>query len=688
MRLALCKRIVGDPIVKLRKSVILVSAALLIGLAVLLSAQSRRRQVPPLASLPPEERCDANGWCDQSPQVLGATFNTLKAVWAAGANDVWAAGFDGLAWHWNGVHWASHATGLDRLTGVYGFGVKAVWFVGKQVALYWDGAHFKRYDLPMRGGLGAVYGVSESDVWAVGTTSAHWDGQTWSMLDVPTNCSLKAVWGARKSDYWATDCRGKDESERFILRFDGKAWSKVRLPTNLGLSALSGTASDDVWAVGDWGVILHFDGKAWVQMSSPMQRGLLAVWAGARNDVWAVGEEGKVLHYDGKAWAVAKPGWKWLYGVTGIPSRELWAVGQDAWILHWHGERYRPEPAAPAQAPKPAADNATAPNALEAKSLAALARARRLGKEGKFEQAQAAYVEATGQGHEVNLRALVELGYSMLSSDAGTLTGIELALLAGTASDDAEIEAQAWFNLALLYNKQDEPEAERAALARSLARREHKGVRAKLKGRSSCVAEFGARRVEVTPETAVGWPGVCVSLGLCAKNEAVNAALGRQRSCVTSSMTAQGSDTIHGCTGAGPWDSSFGYSMYSMNTAWIAPVDREKFFVALNREGSWETICRGSSHMSWESVGRYAKLTLEHNSMSSAPGRPIPQSEAENAACIEEPATTTTAVFDIESAKLRSAVTVVKSHPVGVALDTANGRLMLSGGSCEGIVPR
>jgi hypothetical protein len=67
----------------------------------------------------------------------------------------------------------------------------------------------------------------------------------------------------------------------------------------------------------------------------------------------------------------------------------------------------------------------------------------------------------------VNLQPLVELGYLELSQLSGNSEEAESLLRTGTTSSDATLEAQAWYNLALLYGRRGEDEAERAALTRS-----------------------------------------------------------------------------------------------------------------------------------------------------------------------------------------------------------------------------
>src|SRR5206468_5389259 len=114
----------------------------------------------------------------------GTIDNTLNAVAAVSANDVWATGdyenssggSQPLFEHWNGSSW-SVVTGPSVVDG-YFYGLAA---------------------------------VSANDVWAVGganqTLTAHWDGSSWSIVPSPNpygaGSGLYAVAAVSATDVWA-----------------------------------------------------------------------------------------------------------------------------------------------------------------------------------------------------------------------------------------------------------------------------------------------------------------------------------------------------------------------------------------------------------------------------------------------------------------------------------------------------
>lgn len=323
------------------------------------------------------------------------------------------------------------------------------------------------------------------------------------------------------------------------------------------------------------------------------------------------------------------------------------------------------------------------PEPLSAECKAALARARKLQVDGDYEQAKAEFVRAAGAGDSPNLQPLVELGYMDLTK-SGAADEAALFLRAGTRAGDPVLEGQAWYNLSLFYAQSTDVEAERAALARSLAVRDNTTVKAKLGARSRCVAEIGPRNGAplLTPAVVAGWNAVAEHVGRGSDGSPAEA---RAAACVECSCNASDPDTSHGCPGAGPWDIGYGYQWYTYNKGFIAQLPQNRFFVSFGRVGTFYQTCSSAPEPSWKQQGAYAIATLEDDEVTPFPGRPVPQEGGEGA-CLRGPGSTTTAVFALGTAELRGTVTVVAGHPVDVRVDEAAKRIVLSGGGCDGFV--
>jgi hypothetical protein len=153
---------------------------------------------------------------------------SVRGSWAADANAIWAVGFNGQAYFFDGTEPANAARWVAQNSNT-------------------------------RADLEAVWGSSAGDVWAVGAygTIRHTaqGASTWSVVESPTTANLHAVWGTSANDVWAVGDSGT------VVHFDGSAWTAgaIGLPTGdspTNLYGVWGSGTDDVWVVGE-GIILH-----------------------------------------------------------------------------------------------------------------------------------------------------------------------------------------------------------------------------------------------------------------------------------------------------------------------------------------------------------------------------------------------------------------------------------------------
>ena len=239
--------------------------------------------------------------------------NSLNAVDAASANDVWAVGntcygLSTLIEHWNGSTWSIV-----------------------------PGASLARGD--QEATLSGVAVISSSNAWAVGYRSSgtrealieHWNGSTWT--EVPgarlagSDSYLTAVAATGPSNVWAI---GSANGLPLVEHFNGTSWARISTPQPAGasLDAISVLSPTDVWVVG-WQrasahltLTMHFDGSGWTVVPSPnistafdADNELRAVAAAGRDDVWAVGmfqnqqtsihqHRTLALHWDGTSWTI------------------------------------------------------------------------------------------------------------------------------------------------------------------------------------------------------------------------------------------------------------------------------------------------------------------------------------------------------------------------------------------------
>lgn len=191
------------------------------------------------------EHFDGTTWTIVPNPSNGIT-DSLKAVSARSATDVWAVGSNGqntttlpLVEHWNGTAWS--------IVGTAKLGTSATGF------------------------FNGVTTSPNGDVWAVGTVTTP---------AVPEGSNRAAL----------------------IERWNGSAFVRVAAPPTIDtrftttLTAVAESGSNDVYAVGDFGhngIALHWDGTAWSNITLPAVPDvsvlLNSVTVAGPNDAWFAG---------------------------------------------------------------------------------------------------------------------------------------------------------------------------------------------------------------------------------------------------------------------------------------------------------------------------------------------------------------------------------------------------------------
>jgi hypothetical protein len=266
--------------------------------------------------------------------------NELNGVVAISASNAWAVGsaHSGqaplnqatLVLHWDGIAWSiipspsPGAAGLNTLYAVSANSANDVWAVGsftqtdraQTLVEHWDGTSWSVIPSPNMPDNNELYGVvalSPNNVWAVGywghssfgfsTLIEHWDGSSWSIVTSPNPSGdnfLSAVSATGASDVWAVG-RSRNpfdfRTTTLIEHWDGNSWSQVLgfgVEPESAAYGVAAVSSGDAWAVGDGGglaLIGHWDGSSWSVFPSPEVTGrLLAATAITPCDVWAVGQ--------------------------------------------------------------------------------------------------------------------------------------------------------------------------------------------------------------------------------------------------------------------------------------------------------------------------------------------------------------------------------------------------------------
>jgi len=294
------------------------------------------------------EHWDGTQWSVVSTPRVPYVEVQLNSISAVGGNDVWAAGFAdnvscqqlicgrSLVERWDGSSWtrvSSSNPGLaDYLYGIAALSPSDVWVGGEEwqksplidfpVLMHFNGTNWKPYSFPQLqlGQISALFALSSTDVWAVGSYGTissgqglvlHWDGKSWKMIPFPIETGgiiqLRSFSGAASNDLWAVgDYQyygpyGEVEQSARSYRWNGSTWKQVDFPLG-GYSYINGVfaqATDDVWAVGagEGGcgfaycyATVHWDGNVWSEINNPNTGILLGVTASSTSEAWAVGD--------------------------------------------------------------------------------------------------------------------------------------------------------------------------------------------------------------------------------------------------------------------------------------------------------------------------------------------------------------------------------------------------------------
>ncbi len=367
----------------------------------------------------------------RSPAQRWGLQDQLYGVAALSRTNAWAVGRDCVSFcgageevmiarsfivHWNGASWSPVASpnvslqGYNTLSAVAAGTASDVWAVGayatpgsfafNALIEHWDGHRWSLANSPGQGTLAGVSVVSASDAWAVGSGPngsliAHWNGHKWVSVPSPTNSEwtgseLSGVSAVSAKNVWAVgtfDTDTSPEGQTLILHWNGSTWSQVPSPDPSAeasqLTSVSFASARLAWAVGDycsidsmpcavntWStLILKWNGQSWSQVPSPNPGGFdqfNAVSAAGKSSPWAVGTTARsTAPYDtlaarlaGSTWTKVRspslsPVFNFLYGVSTASVGDAWAVGYDcvqfcggeeidnALVLHWNGKAWR-----------------------------------------------------------------------------------------------------------------------------------------------------------------------------------------------------------------------------------------------------------------------------------------------------------------------------------------------------------
>jgi hypothetical protein len=226
----------------------------------------------------------------------------LRAVAVRSAGDVFLAGDQGGAWHYDG-------TNVNPVNTFGGANVNALRVCGGDVWLVGDRGLVSRFDGAaafnpvggLSGTLRAISCPSADDIWVAGDYSlSHFDGQSWSAADTGgiNNQPWRAVY-ASSEEVWVTG------ETNYLLHCDriSGACEAIQDPAGLRLHGgygLWASGPGDLYLVGSQqrpreAVLLRYDGAQWYALDAATDHALFAIDGSGPGEFFIGGTGGAIL---------------------------------------------------------------------------------------------------------------------------------------------------------------------------------------------------------------------------------------------------------------------------------------------------------------------------------------------------------------------------------------------------------
>lgn len=232
-------------------------------------------------------------------------------------------------------------------------------FVGEDgLVLRYQQSRWYQLEVPTHATLWWVWGTSPSNIYVTGEqgTLLHFNGQQWRSIDTALDESqtIWGIWGATDDDLWLVGGNAQTNGPGFVLRSDGTHLEQLALGETLpNLFKVWGHSQDDVYLVGDKGLVIRIqmdvadiqylrpaDGRARVES-------LFTVDGNSSGTLFAVGgvTSGLVFEKKAESWVFHDLKSQGLNGVAISEAGDAYVVGLAGTIRrhtngHWLNEDY------------------------------------------------------------------------------------------------------------------------------------------------------------------------------------------------------------------------------------------------------------------------------------------------------------------------------------------------------------
>lgn len=188
----------------------------------------------------------------------------LEKIWGVDADNLWIPCHEsGTLLHWNGNAWQLQSTGTSLgFIDVWGAAANDVWAAGFEGIEHWNGTEWSVYGSPagVAGPYTRIWGIDSSHVWSIGPrgTLLYWDGSAWAVKVSEPSVEFDDIWGYDAGHIWAvghTRQADPDDERGVMFVWDGISW-KRDATIAVRLQRIWGLDKDNIWALGEGGAIL------------------------------------------------------------------------------------------------------------------------------------------------------------------------------------------------------------------------------------------------------------------------------------------------------------------------------------------------------------------------------------------------------------------------------------------------
>ncbi len=247
----------------------------------------------------PLENSLPSSWRNISPEF---TKKSLRGVWCARENLVYAVGDSGTVIKYDGQKWINEI-------------------------------------IPTNIRLHGIWGSSPKNIFAVGDNSTilHFDGDDWSICyKGEVDVALLAITGFGTHDIFVVGDNG------MALRFDGVNWRRTETGTQYELYAIWGFDSEHVLAVGGAGVLLRWNGEQWQLFNAGTDNDMYGIWGESLDQIYLCGLSSTLINYSDNSWKKQFTGDRNdLHAISGSPGGPVYAIGSQGGILQKSDGQWR-----------------------------------------------------------------------------------------------------------------------------------------------------------------------------------------------------------------------------------------------------------------------------------------------------------------------------------------------------------